>query len=205
MTSLEFIQKFNDYGHKARHLLVEDEGFPIKRGMAHSISGYAEDLFALFVAKKINRKDLQFLVDKVMSVRLAGSTKAKSFKPDLAIIDSNVLTHYFDLKTNLGWNRDFIGYLHGKNEFMRQLKGSHPWVNFPKLPDQHLTVSESCIYQMVVIYGANINQDFLKSNLEHAKQYEFVKVHVLCPRNESTNQFEPDESAFKSIESTLPL
>lgn len=206
MTSLEFIQKFNYYGQKAKNLLVEnDEDFPITRGMAHSISGFTEDLFALFVAKKMNRKDIQYLVDKVISVRLGGNHKAKSFKPDLAIIDNNVLTHYFDLKTNLGWNRNFTGYLHEKNEFMRQLKESRPWINFPGIPDQHISVSPSCFYQMVVVYGANINQHFLKSNLELSSQLEHVKVHILCPWNEAANDFVTDDEAFKNIEKTLSL
>lgn len=203
MTSQEFFEKFNAYAFAAKGLLVEVGDFKIRRGMAHSVSGYTEDLFAVFIAEKINRKDLQFLVDKVISVRLGGSNKAKSFKPDLAIIDNNVLTHYFDMKTNLGWNRAFDGYLHEKNEFMRQLKGSHPWINFSKEPDQHLTVAESCIYQMVVVYGSNINLDLLAHNLEQAKKYEYVRVHILCPRN-AANEYLIDESAFQAIESTLP-
>lgn len=206
MTSQEFIAKYHEYGEQAKklnELLPDYEGFQIKRGMAHSISGFAEDLFAVYVAKKMNRKDVQFLVDKVISVYLEGRHKAKSFKPDLAIIDNNVMTHYFDMKTNLGWNRDFIGYLGEKNEFMRQLKTARPWVRFDKNNIQGLSVSEACKYQMVVVYGDNINQNLLKNNIELAKQYEHVNVHVLCPKNENTGFFEMDENAFTTMEATL--
>lgn len=205
MTNQEFIDKFHYYGEKSKHLIEGDGGFQIRRGMARSISGYVEDLFALFIAKKINRSDLQYLVDKVISVRLNGNKKATSFKPDLAILESNQLTHYFDLKTNLGWNRYFEGYLREKNEFIQQLHGTNPWIHFHDAPPQLISVSESCTYQMVVVYGSNINRELLKNNLELAKQFEYVKVHVLCPWNESVERYELNDEAFQIITNSLPL
>jgi hypothetical protein len=115
MTKEEFIHKIQQYRIDAEKLIEGDGGYNIKRGMAHVISGYVEDLFALYVATKIAKKEIEFFVDKVTSIRFNESDKAKSFKPDLSIVNNNVLTHYFDLKTNMGWNRDFVSYLEEKN------------------------------------------------------------------------------------------
>ena len=104
MTEMEFFEKVYQKYQESNHLLEGDGGFNIKRGMAHVISGYLEDLFALYIAQKVNRKDVEYFVDKVISIRFFEKEKAKSFKPDLAIIDNGVMTHYFDLKSNLGWN-----------------------------------------------------------------------------------------------------
>jgi hypothetical protein len=104
MTKEEFIGKIHQHRKNAENLMEGDGGYKIKRGMAHVISGYVEDLFALFLASNIGNKDLEFYVDKVTSIRFNKNKKAKSFKPDLSIINNNTLTHYFDLKTNMGWN-----------------------------------------------------------------------------------------------------
>ena len=122
MTEIEFFEKIH-IKYKESNLLIEgDGGFNIKRGMAHVMSGYLEDLFALFIAKKINNPELEFYVDKVTSIRFKINEKAKSFKPDLMIIENGVMTHYFDLKSNLGWNRNAENYLINKNDFISNLK-----------------------------------------------------------------------------------
>ena len=35
----------------------------------------------------------------------------------------------FDLKTNLGWNRDLAKYLKTKNEFINKIKGKKAWIH----------------------------------------------------------------------------
>ena len=194
-----FIEKVLGHMDKANNLIEGDGGFNIKRGMAHTISGYVEDLFALYMATNINSKQNEYLVDKVISIRFNEEEKAKSFKPDLAIINNNILTHYFDLKTNMGWNRHFDAYLKDKNAFIGKLKRRKAWIRHSKEDVQEISVAEDLIYQMVVVFGWNINQDLLKRNLEIAKTYPNVKVNVLYARDDEANEYRVNNSAFNSI------
>jgi hypothetical protein len=180
MTEVEFIDKIREQSRVAKNLLEGNGGFNIKRGMAHVISGYVEDIFALYIAKKINRLDYQYLVDKVTSIRFSKNGKATVFKPDVSIINANnVLTHYFDLKTNLGWNRDLQLYLKQKNDFINKIKGKKAWIHFSKEDVQNITFSEKLKYKMVVIYGGNINKTQLNENIRIAKEFENVELFIL--------------------------
>lgn len=203
MTNKEFIDKIENHRIEAQSLLTGNGGFNIKRGMAHVISGYVEDLFALFIAEKINSKNIQFLVDKVTSIRFNKGERAKSFKPDLSIIDNDILTHYFDLKTNMGWNREFEAYLKQKNDFVKSLRGKNAWIRHSKTEVQNIKVSTNLIYQMVIIYGWNINQKTLKKNLNLAKNFENLQVHILFHKNHEKDLFEINELAFTDIFNTL--
>lgn len=204
MTKEDFIHKIQQYRIDAEKLIEGDGGYNIKRGMAHVISGYVEDLFALYVATKIAKKEIEFFVDKVTSIRFNENEKAKSFKPDLSIVNSNVLTHYFDLKTNMGWNRDFVAYLEEKNTFIESLRAKNAWIRHSKDHVQSISIDENLIYQMVVIFGWNINQNQLKTNIELAKKFPNIKVHVLYTKNEN-GEYGINEDAFNEIERTLNI
>ncbi|MRX38486.1 hypothetical protein GJU43_04310 [Flavobacterium sp. LC2016-23] len=180
MTQEQFVEKIHLYTQNAKNLIEGDGGYNIQRGMAHVTSGYVEDLFALYLATKINRLDLQYLVDKVTSIRFSKNGKATKFKPDLSIINSeNILTHYFDLKTNLGWNRDLASYLKTKNEFINKIKGKNAWIHFDKDNVQGIKISEKLKYKMVVVYGWNINREQMAQNIRIAKEYENVELFIL--------------------------
>ncbi|WP_329806401.1 hypothetical protein [Flavobacterium facile] len=180
MTQEEFVEKIHAHTRNAKNLIEGDGGYNIKRGMAHVTSGYVEDLFALYVAKKVDRSDLLYLVDKVTSIRFSKNGKATTFKPDLSIINpDNVLTHYFDLKTNLGWNRDLATYLKNKNEFINKIKGRKAWIHFDNDNVQEITISDKLKYKMVVVYGWNINKNQMEENIRLASEYENVELYVL--------------------------
>ncbi len=180
MTKEEFVEKIRFYTRNAKNLIEGNGGYNIHRGMAHVTSGYVEDLFALYLAKKLNRMDLQYLVDKVTSIRFSKNGKATTFKPDVSIINSdNVLTHYFDLKTNLGWNRDLALYLKNKNEFIDKIKARKAWIHFDKDHVQDITISPKLKYKMVVIYGWNINKNQMAENIRLANEFENIELFVL--------------------------
>jgi hypothetical protein len=202
MTKEEFIGKILKYRIDAENLIEGDGGYKIKRGMAHVISGYVEDLFALYLATNIAKKEIEFFVDKVTSIRFNKNEKAKSFKPDVSIVNGNLLTHYFDLKTNMGWNRDFVSYLDEKNMFIESLKGKNAWIRHSKDQVQSITIDENLIYQMVVVFGWNINQKQLSDNLEIAKKYPNIKVHILYTKKKNA-EYGINEEAFHEIERTL--
>ncbi len=203
MTNKEFIKKLDTHRNTTHDLIEGDGGFNIKRGMGHTMSGYVEDLFAVFIAKKVNSKKKQFLVDKVTSIRFNENEKAKSFKPDLSIIDNNTMTHYFDLKTNMGWNREFEDYLQKKDDFVKSLRGRTAWISYSEAPIQHITISKNMIYQMVVIWGWNINQEILKKNLDSARKFKNLQVNILYHKNHESDVFEINELAFTNIFKTL--
>lgn len=204
MTEVEFFDKIHHKYREANDLIEGDGNFNIKRGMAHTMSGYLEDLFALYLAKKINRTDLLFYVDKVFSIRLNPNTKAKSYKPDLMIIDDNRLTHYFDLKSNLGWNRDARHYLEQKNDLIKNLRGKEAWIR-DKIDGsvQEIIISKDLTYHMVVVFGGNINPETMDENIQLASQLEYVKLDVLHKRRKLEEASAINYTAFENIYESL--
>lgn len=199
MTNKNFIDKIRAAYEKAHNLYEGDAGFNIKRGMAHSISGYVEDLFAVYMAKIFNKKHFQYLVDKVISIRLNQDEKAKSFKPDLMVIDEKVITHYFDLKTNLGWNRELEKYLNAKDKFIESIKGKKAWITYSNKPTEHITISKDIKYRMVVVFGWNINHDLLKANIKLAKSLKHVEIYVLYSKENKEDEFAINEQEFDRL------
>lgn len=186
MNDLEFLAKIRINSENAKNLIEGDGGYLIKRGMAHVTSGYIEDLFALYIAKKIAKKDLKYYVDKVTSIRFSKNGKATTFKPDLSIVNTeNVLTHYFDLKTNLGWNRDLTKYLKQKNEFISKIRGRKAWIYFSKEDIMEIKISDQLKYKMVVVDGWNIHPDQMKENINLANNYDCVELFVLNNLNDN--------------------
>ena len=131
MTPEIFFEKIKQYKQKAHTLLEDKLHHNITRGMAHSISGYVEDLFSVYVASNINRSDVHYFVDKVVSFWPSNGGKAKSIKPDLLVVENNVATHYCDMKTDLGYRRDMESYLKERNELIEEIKGREAWISFP--------------------------------------------------------------------------
>ncbi len=175
-----FFGKIQEHKKWCKDLAAGNGGFNIQRGQAKVMSGYVEDLFALYLAERINRKDLQFLVDKSTSLKMPYKHKATTFKPDVSIITSDhVLTEYYDLKTNLGWNRDIEKYIKKKNDFITEIRGCKGWIHFGKDNNQEITISESLKYKMVVVHGGNINQEQLNKNIELVKSLENVELFIL--------------------------
>lgn len=203
MTEIEFLQKVWDHQKKCKELAEGDGGYNIIRGQAKVSSGYIEDLFALFLAKRINRKDLRYLVDKTTSLRYSKNGKATTFKPDLSIIDEeNILTEYYDLKTNLGWNRDLEKYIKKKNEFVSKIKGRNGWIHFDKNNVLDIKFSETLKYKMVVIHGGNINETQLNKNLELVQDLEHVELYILYDHYNKRNNIE-DFNRLYDLESLI--
>lgn len=195
MTEHEFFKKIFDYEDEAKKLMVGCDEYNVQRGIAHSTSGFVEDLFAVYVAQKIGRKDCEYWVNKAFFLTLEGKTKAKSFKPDLAIITpSKEMTHYFDTKTNLGWNRDLQGYLKDKSDFVKSIRGQKT------NGDNPIRIAPDLKYQMVVMYGWNITQQQLAENRKIAAEYkDWVDFYVLYDKDNHV----PNQAEFDSLHQTL--
>lgn len=106
MTNEEFIDQIVAYYQESRKLSINPGKHNIWRGVSHSISSQAEDLFAFFVAEKLNDPSLEFIVDKHFSLRKAGM-KTIQFRPDLAIVKNGLVTHIMDLKMDMGYKRRY--------------------------------------------------------------------------------------------------
>jgi hypothetical protein len=52
---------------------------------------------------------------------------------------------------------------------------------------EEVSISNCLKYQMVVLYGWNINQEKLQENLQKANIYKNVEVHILSPENNKPN------------------
>ena len=178
MTAQEFKNRIEKAYSESHNLHCGDGGFDIRRGMGHTMSGYVEDLFALYMAEKLNNHNLKFWVDKVTSIRFRKQDKALSFKPDLMIIKDTVLTHYFDLKTNLGWNRNLEKYLIDRDKFIGKIKGRKPWCKIDK-QDCHLSISDKLKYQIVLVFDFNINKDLLSQHIEFVKGLQNLELYIL--------------------------
>ena len=103
----------------------------------------------------------------------------------------------------MGWNRNFVDYLSEKNEFLRALRAKDAWIRYGKDIVQGIKISPELIYQMVIVFGWNINQEQLGSNLLQAQHLDCVKVHVLAPYQATTKTCEVDQVAFDTILKTI--
>ncbi len=129
------------------------------------------------------------------------------------------MTHYFDIKTNLGWNRHLENYLYSKEEFIASLRlHGKAWItskpswlekedekdetisfnNKYPLPNlQHLTISENLKYHIVVVFGRNINADKMEENYQIVKSLKNVKLNVLSHKERIV------QDSFDSIHRSL--
>lgn len=179
MTEEEFFQKVWNHQKECKQLSEGDGGYNIKRGMAKVSSGYIEDLFALYLAKK-NKTDYLYLIDKITSLKFSKNGKSTTFKPDLSVISSNnILFEYFDIKTNLGWNRDINDYMKKKNDFISKIKGRKGWIRFSQDEILNIEFDHKLKYKMVVIHGGNINESQIEANKKCIEQYDNVELYIL--------------------------
>lgn len=199
MTENEFFEKVWHFQKECKELSEGDGGYKIRRGLAKVSSGYIEDLFALYLAKRINRYDLEFLVDKSTSLRYSKKEKATTFKPDISIIsDDNVFKEYYDVKTNLGWNRDIEKYIREKDMFIQKIKGREGWIHFSKDEKKLITFSSDLKYKMVVVHGGNINEKLLNKNKEVVKSFENVELYILYDHYNQRINVEDFELLYQS-------
>jgi hypothetical protein len=106
MTDREFINEVIKLYREAKELIKGDRGYNIKRGVKKTISGKAEDLFALFIATRLDDPELEFWVEGQLQLGFESQQKSKT-KPDLIIIRDGRITHLFELKTDMGYKRTF--------------------------------------------------------------------------------------------------
>jgi hypothetical protein len=181
MTPNDFVTKLKEQKEKAHSLLAEAEGYDIRRGMGHSISGFLEDLFAAYIAANVKRQDLIYFVDKVTSFKFGGMEKARSIKPDLLILNKRdlIATHYYDLKTDIGFGRDMKENLKRWNDLILSLRGNRAWITVNKKREYEIQFAESIKYTVVIAIDWNVNEKTLNKNRHLAEGLEGIELYVL--------------------------
>jgi len=172
MTANNFIEQIILLYQNARLIKYNDK--KISRGRSHSISSSVEDLFANYLAG-LNAEIDKILVDQPISV------DRHTFYPDISIVRANELIAFFDIKMDLGWKRNeltniFLNYksklenIHGKIGTMRN------GISKDKI---EYKISNSAIYDIVLITDQNINPAVLDKHLSNIGTNKYVQVHIL--------------------------
>lgn len=184
MTNSKLIEHIIEYYRESQRLTINRENFNIWRGVSHSISSKTEDLFALFVAERLNVENLEFIVDKTMSYKIAGQNSIQ-FRPDLAIVKNGVITHIFDLKMDMGYKRRYhemdtfkkerIKFgIFRNNEIEKELYYTLNNIR------RYLNISSNIINQIVVISEKNEGRvDNRTSMIESIKVLDWVNIYYL--------------------------
>lgn len=195
MTNEEFINIVIEYYEKARSLTYKNFNNQLIRGRSHSVSGKSEDLFAYWLADKLNDQNLKYYIDKSLSFYSEVISKTKAIQPDAFIIKDNIVTHYFDIKMDLGWKRDLIEYLNIKNFLIEEIKQKECWYSEGKKRN-YLHFSQDIKYQIVVLSGENISLQKLEANINHASKLEHIELYVLTG-NQHLNMYKKNQEREK--------
>lgn len=211
MTNREFIQEIVNYYIDSRRLSVDIGAYNIWRGVSHSISSKAEDLFAKLVAEELKMKDLEFVVDKTMSFKMPGENSIQ-FRPDLAIIKDGTLTHVFDLKMDMGYKRRYHETEKFKDEekkfqIFRTQSFERVWFNTGYRQARELSVSNKIINQIVVISEKNEGKEDNRTDMINSiEELDWANIYYLTgkvhPNNYSENTMDEilvNEEEFKRL------
>lgn len=179
MTGKEFVNNIRKHYLNSRKLIHDNSKYKIKRGLSHSISGATEDLFGLFIAEHLKHSGIELWVDKNISIKLNENERTKGFRPDLFIINNNVMTHYFDFKMDLGWNRDMKDYLNKKDLFISEItNGSEAWYTDTQRQKCYFEIAPNLKYQVVVVSEMNCGKGY-QDNIAFAERLTNVEMYTL--------------------------
>jgi len=183
MTNQDFIYAICGFYKESRKLMVNPGDYNIWRGVSHSISSQSEDLFALFIAEKLNDPSLEFIVDQTMSYKTPGK-KSVQFRPDLAIVKDGVLTHSIDLKMDMGYKRRYFEtpeFKKEENKFKTFRKQTFESITYNSNDTKkELKVSPSIKNQIVVISEKNEGKSSNRTDMiEAINMMDWVSIYYL--------------------------
>lgn len=214
MTPEDFKQNFIETKHRAHDLKFGNYGYNIRRGMAHSVAGWVEDAFAVYVALAQNNPNREYFVDKVISYKFDEMPKSKSFKPDVLVLSNQdnslplLATHLFDLKTDLGYNRDFEAFIDEKVDFIRKIRGRKVWTSWYETEGYKktdITFSSKIKYSIAVVIDWNLDKTVLAEHVKYANATDEVNMFVLLNhiKDKSTNEIRVNEPEFNTLNTFL--
>jgi hypothetical protein len=172
----------------------------IHRGRIHSIYSLVEDFFGVYIDNLLQenneyfQNNFEILIDYPFVCK-AGKTK--TFYPDIAVIKNNVIIKLFDIKMDLGWNRNFLPFCEEKSNFMELLlknKIVEIRKNNQKLIYQ---VSPLIKYNIVLISNENISKKDRENNIENISKNENLNIYILTEGVHLNNISEETKSKLK--------
>ena len=207
MTNQDFISQICKFYKKSRELMIEPNGYNIWRGVSHSISSQSEDLFAFFIAEKLNDPSLEFIVDKTISYKMPSQLSIQ-FRPDLAIVKAGVLTHSIDLKMDMGYKRRYFEtpqFKTEQNKFNAFRNQTFESVSYRRNNTRiELKVSENIKNQIVVVSEKNEGKSTNRTDMIAAiNKMDWVNIYYLSgtvhPNNYSSKSPTVNEMQFEKL------
>jgi len=174
VTPHDFISSIIEAYKKSKEIYGGNKDRRLFRGKQPSISAIAEDSFGKFISSNFSSPNLKFIIEPIFSFSREGKKRKQTIIPDLAIIQDEVVTHYFDLKMDLGFSRNLKEDLSKKDSLIKDLRGkesTQTWLG-------KFTFSPKIIYQMVIISRHNANK-YLDEYLEYSKTLNTTEVYIL--------------------------
>lgn len=190
MTDKELIDKIIDLYKDARVTTIL--GKNISRGRSHSISSRVEDLFAVYISEFLFDNgelpdNTALLIDQPFTYH---TNKTYAIYPDIAVIKDNQVVNLFDIKMDLGWNRDFFPFCEEKQELIDEIKGIDVKAKDGATKAQKsYKVSQTIKYNIVIVSNENISQQKRQdnenkiANLDNNKIAVFTLTQDIHPNN----------------------
>ena len=159
--------------------LARTSKFPdkkISRGRSHSISSSVEDLFANFLIKNIGCDKI--LIDQPLSIEGV----KKIIYPDITVIKNGHIVGFFDLKMDMGWNRDGLFELCKNNFDLVTLIGGRncKLKNGEDKKISNFSINKECFYNIVIVNDGNIKSGKLENQIDGISKFiSRVNVFIL--------------------------
>ena len=190
MKPSDFILKIINIYQDARVSRYADK--KIRRGRSPSISSIAEDLLASYLI--YSDKEIDFIyVDQPIHI----PNVVKSFIPDIVVVRNDVITAFLDLKMDLGYKRKgLIDLCEKDHKLLGLIRGKDCTIKDGQTKEKtSFAISESAIYDIVVVSDQNIGKATLKEQLSGAKTYnQDVSIHILTEKEHpNTYGVSPEE------------
>lgn len=195
MNNKAFIYGIVKLYRKARKSKFPDK--IIKRGRSHSISSSAEDLFALFLVRKIY-PDVIF-IDQPISVN---GFKIQNY-PDIVVTYKKTITAFCDLKMDIGRKRsDLYNICNHHYRWLKKIRGRQCKIRDGiTKKDSFYKISPRATYSVILISDKNINKDVLKKHIGKIRKLSpIVELFVLTSREHPNTYGISIDDLIKKIE-----
>jgi len=169
----------------------------IKRGRNHSIASKVEDLFAVYVSELLP-DDVEILIDQPFTYRNDNNTNYAIY-PDIAVIKDSEIIKMFDVKMDLGWNRNFFPFCEDKQKLIDQIRSKEAKARDGVTKEgKKYRISEKIKYNVVIISNENISKTKKDENLREIDNLDKDKIEVfILTENIHPNNY--DKEIVKNI------
>ena len=203
MTKDKLIKRLRTEYLKAKEPIISSR--KIIRGTSHSISSYAEDIFAKFIADQFKQK-FKILIDpqiSIPSLQNSSGNKIFLFRPDICVIctQTNCIKMIFDLKMDLGYRRNnFIDFVESRNYELKKIKNHKASCSL--IPNQDIFFSENLIWNYIIISSGNISQTQMNIIVDYFSKNKMANFYILVEghlNDFKNNNFTINDQHFNNL------